>query len=385
MSEHHEIVIIRRGGHGNHDEHHGGVWKIAFADFMTAMMAFFLVLWLISANDKTRASVARYFNPVRLVDATTQPRGLHDSKKDDSGITASPDAKDVKEEKKAQAGEATTAPPTPATAGTKGKETPSGREKRLDAELRDNPYVALAEIVGDKGPGEPVARDGKAPIPAIGHGGAAFRDPFAPPPPQRFASLPADDDKDAILAPPQPEHEEARAATPAADPAPSKAATPSPVPADAADAHTKQLAAALHGLADTRGGPSLDVRKTGEGTLVSLTDTSDFAMFSNGSAVPAKKVVLMMEKIATLLKAQHGDIVIRGFTDNKKFRSARYDNWHLSIDRAQVAHYMLVRGGLADTRISHVEGYADHEGRSGVAPSDPRNRRIEILIKDAPA
>ena len=87
-------------GHGDHDEHHGGVWKIAFADFMTAMMAFFLVMWLISANDKTRASVARYFNPVKLVDATTQPRGLHDPKKDESGVTASADSK----EKAKQAG-----------------------------------------------------------------------------------------------------------------------------------------------------------------------------------------------------------------------------------------------------------------------------------------
>ncbi|MDT9702380.1 flagellar motor protein MotB, partial [Streptomyces sp. P17] len=86
---HPEILIIRRGHGGDHDDHHGGVWKIAFADFMTAMMAFFLVMWLISANEKTRASVARYFNPVKLVDATTSPRGLSDPKKDDSGITAS--------------------------------------------------------------------------------------------------------------------------------------------------------------------------------------------------------------------------------------------------------------------------------------------------------
>ena len=58
----HELVIIRRR-HGGEDEgHHGGVWKIAYADFMTAMMALFLVLWLLSsASPKTLVGVADYF------------------------------------------------------------------------------------------------------------------------------------------------------------------------------------------------------------------------------------------------------------------------------------------------------------------------------------
>ena len=62
MTEAHpEIIIIKR--HSAHEEeHHGGAWKIAFADFMTAMMAFFLVLWIISATDKnTKTLIARYF------------------------------------------------------------------------------------------------------------------------------------------------------------------------------------------------------------------------------------------------------------------------------------------------------------------------------------
>ena len=60
MTEAHpEIVIVRRRGL-QEEEHHGGAWKIAFADFMTAMMAFFLVLWIISATDKnTKTLIAR--------------------------------------------------------------------------------------------------------------------------------------------------------------------------------------------------------------------------------------------------------------------------------------------------------------------------------------
>src|SRR5690606_7333815 len=75
----HEIVIVRRA-HGDHDEgHHGGVWKIAFADFMTAMMCFFLVMWLINAsNEQTQAAVASYFNPVKLIDRNSSKKGLED-------------------------------------------------------------------------------------------------------------------------------------------------------------------------------------------------------------------------------------------------------------------------------------------------------------------
>ncbi|MBC7692358.1 MAG: hypothetical protein H7222_11395 [Methylotenera sp.] len=54
-------IIIKRkkvGGHG----HHGGAWKVAFADFMTAMMAFFLVMWLMGSDEATKAAVANYFN-----------------------------------------------------------------------------------------------------------------------------------------------------------------------------------------------------------------------------------------------------------------------------------------------------------------------------------
>ena len=43
--------------------HHGGAWKVAYADFVTAMMAFFLLLWLISsASDETRKGLAEFFS-----------------------------------------------------------------------------------------------------------------------------------------------------------------------------------------------------------------------------------------------------------------------------------------------------------------------------------
>ena len=65
-------VIIKRKRVVAADEHHGGAWKIAFADFATAMMAFFLVMWLINATDETtREGLAAYFSPTIALNRTT--------------------------------------------------------------------------------------------------------------------------------------------------------------------------------------------------------------------------------------------------------------------------------------------------------------------------
>lgn len=63
-----EIRIVKKkgGGHG----HHGGAWKVAYADFVTAMMAFFMVMWLIGMDAKTRQAIAAYFrDPVGFMQA----------------------------------------------------------------------------------------------------------------------------------------------------------------------------------------------------------------------------------------------------------------------------------------------------------------------------
>jgi chemotaxis protein MotB len=52
------IVIKKKGGHGGH---HGGAWKVAYADFVTAMMALFIVLWLLSSSKQVQEAVGGYF------------------------------------------------------------------------------------------------------------------------------------------------------------------------------------------------------------------------------------------------------------------------------------------------------------------------------------
>ena len=52
------IIIKKKGGHGGH---HGGAWKVAYADFVTAMMALFIVLWLMNSSQKIQLAVGGYF------------------------------------------------------------------------------------------------------------------------------------------------------------------------------------------------------------------------------------------------------------------------------------------------------------------------------------
>lgn len=69
-------VIIVKKSRGHHGGHHGGAWKVAYADFVTALMAFFLVMWLVGQSAAVKAAVAGYFrNP-----------GLFDYEKSDSMV-----------------------------------------------------------------------------------------------------------------------------------------------------------------------------------------------------------------------------------------------------------------------------------------------------------
>ena len=105
--------------------------------------------------------------------------------------------------------------------------------------------------------------------------------------------------------------------------------------------------------------PTLEVKQTKEGVLISLTDSLSFDMFAVGSAEPKPQLVLLMEKVAGTLQDYKGKIVIRGHTDSRRFRNRDYDNWRLSTARAQMAYYMLIRAGVDENSVERIEGYAD--------------------------
>ncbi len=70
MSESDKIVVRKVKKRGGHEGHHGGAWKVAYADFVTAMMALFIVLWIIAHNASIRESVALYFRDPGAVHKT---------------------------------------------------------------------------------------------------------------------------------------------------------------------------------------------------------------------------------------------------------------------------------------------------------------------------
>src|SRR3984957_14687097 len=426
MTEAHpEIIIIKR--HSAHEEeHHGGAWKIAFADFMTAMMAFFLVLWIISATDKnTKTLIARYFNPVKVEEPAKAQKGIHGVPEKDAiyapgeESTAPSAAKPTSEHgddagEKANENPANSAkkneqvrPPTPSPVPPPDPAKPY--PTMSEQELFSDPRASLDKIAGAPPPGPRI--DDSATLKGYGEVGPSadegLRDPFRPlgsdqavnvvaenPGAPPAAAAPSDESPSAstAIAPAAPaqgpaQHQGGADAAGRGAPAPSAASPPAPDPVAARQTAASELLADLKrrlaGESKSMQGPQLDVQATEDGILISLTDRQNFSMFAIGSAEPQPRVLHMMDAIAASLQNLQGAIVVRGHTDGRPYRSATYDNWRLSSARAQMAYYMLIRGGLAEKRFERVEGYADHHLKDSSHPLAAENRRIEILVREA--
>jgi chemotaxis protein MotB len=389
-----ETVIIRRrpsgddgGGKG------GGVWKIAYADFMTAMMAFFLVMWLINSTDKKVVTqLANYFNPMRLTNKTPTQRGVHE------GETGAPDSQQT--------------PATHSEQDSKAKaahKTEPGKAKYTEETLFKDPYGVLSKLAGQAGSApKSVETSPKNGVEAPAFGTAVYRDPFDPesrretvPAPVR-AEQPADSQQklsaeaklhedaeptqsDAIVA------ERAAGQSVEAKSSAEKRGEPEdPAKAAAIAEGQRALAEAAkvkgeieQALKNASLGvlPGIDVTVTEDGTLITLMDEHNFGMFAIASAEPRPATVVVMEKIAGLLAGRRERLVVRGHTDGRPYRSQSYDNWRLSTARAHMARYMLVRGGIDDQRFDRIEGHADRDLRIRDNPEAAPNRRIEILLR----
>jgi chemotaxis protein MotB len=413
-----ELIFIRRRSSLEGVEAKGGIWKIAYADFMTAMMAFFLVMWLINAtNQEARESVASYFNPIKLTDSTPDRKGMNEARRVDAG--------------RATEGESLRPQPEP-DKNAQVTQRPKASPSRFDeAALFRDPYTVLSEIA-DTPPRTAQAgvtldanrKDGLK-------GGEAYRDPFDPinwpmasnSPVEgkslgrkEMGSLPFDEEAaalsegqgprpfkgkpDATVAPTQ-ESEQARAAQAkpdkpdalkpvglfadevskdiaAANRPPASPAETAPVSNEVKKLQ-EAIATALAPLGAAR--PVAEVRESNEGLLISLTDDLNYGMFATASAEPTPGLVRALDKITPLISQNRGQVIVRGHTDGRAFRSPEYDNWRLSTARAHMAYHMLIRGGLDARRIERIEGYADRRLKNPDDPSAAQNRRIELLIR----
>ncbi len=394
-----ELIIIRRNGGDDNAAHKGGAWKIAYADFVTAMMAFFLVMWLInSANEATKSRVASYFNPIKMTDAAPSGRGLvtnenikhskdKDKKKPD-GKTGVDTDKSMNEEK-------------PISDGTL---------SQMEAEILANPFKSL-EKLADEGAGFPAGRTVEMTNQLSG-------DPFDP---RVWETLRHGKTQDEVASSERAEYPnklvvESKGARPAewpklGDAGDKKSAGEadngrelvttdhSLETADSTDDKHKQMQfnqageelvreltekllteqRRIGGLQDLK----FDVKLTDEGVLIVLEDGKSVSMFRVGSAEPNRSLIAFIGAIGSLLEQQAGNVIVRGHTDARKFHTARFDNWQLSTARAHMASYMLMRGGLSEERIQKIEGYGAAKLLDADDPLAEVNRRVEFVLVPA--
>jgi chemotaxis protein MotB len=329
-------IIIKKKVEGE-EEHHGGVWKLAFADFMTAMMAFFLVMWLINSTSKeTKAVIVQYFNPVQLVDATSAHKGLRDPNSGAEGKSA--------------------------IASTPSDKKDGSGSRDPEGDLQKNPLKALQAIAESEPramepPGSPGPRD---PFDRTVKSEAAPYIETPPPEPMQ---------------PPPVEKPTARKgqATTASD----KGKAEQAKVASDLQAEVERIAAR------EQSAPKVEVKQTDEGLLISLTDNANFSMFDVGSIKPKPQLVRIIGEIGKALASKQGEVELRGHTDARAYAGKNYDNWRLSSDRATLVNYMLIRGGLPAARVGKIVGFADRRLKNSSEPLSPLNRRIEILLRSS--
>ena len=262
-----KITVVEGG-------HHGGAWKVAYADFVTAMMAFFLMLWLLGATtEDQRKGLADYFTPT-LVNYREKSAGSNGLLGGDS-ITSV----DNYPNRAGQTGTKTLTIPRDASGGPKEGDAAT---KPTASEMREQLEEKLAE--------------------------------------QRNA---------------------------------------------------RRLLNQVR-MVDTT-----------EGVRIDLVDDADFSMFALGTTVLSQDARTLIDALSDVLSANDGELVVRGHTDSLAFRSNRQvNNWTLSAGRAEATRQALLRDGVEQGRFRRIEGVADREPLIADDRTDPRNRRISIMVAD---
>ncbi len=334
-------IVLRREESGGHARH-GGAWKVAYADFVTAMMAFFLLMWLLNAtSEEQRRGLADFFamNNVlsRATSGSGQPFGgrtLNSSGNliSDTGAIRvergpAPVRLDIEEEE----GEA---PPPPDA-------TESGPP----------PTLARAGQAG-RMPGQPGGEAGEAMGQTAGQAGQEAGDPAAAVPNE--AALRAE-----LQRREQAAFEQAAAELRAAvqdDPA----------------------------LADLA--RHLLVEQVPEGLRIQLLDAERQPMFPLGGATPDERARTLLRKVAQVAARLPNRLAIAGHTDATPFRTGERGNWELSAERANAVRRLLLEEGIAERRIQGVTGHAEHMPLLPDQPTAAANRRVAItLLREAPA
>jgi chemotaxis protein MotB len=310
------ITIIKReeviaGGH------HGGAWKVAYADFVTAMMAFFLLMWLLNATTEAqRRGLADYFSPT-----IATARGTSGSGKPFGGKSPFEDGPALSDRGTLVTMNAN-APPTDIE--DDGSDTPVTRSVHSDATDPDGNDLGKLDGTG-------------------GHAGAHEK---------------------AVLAAAQKIATEAR--------------KQEQVQFAQAAAAMQAAVAADPALAPLARQLSIDL--TPQGLRVQIRDEDKRPMFATGSAEPNDAARALLARLTPLLAKLPEAISIAGFTDATPYSGTGRTNWDLSSERALATRRLLVEAGLPESRVRDIIGHADRDLLLPADPRSAANRRIAIML-----
>jgi chemotaxis protein MotB len=339
--------------------HHGGAWKVAYADFVTAMMAFFLLMWLLNATTEAqRKGLADYFTPMNALSRESsgsgQPFGGH---------TPYDQGKQVSDKGSAEVitgraqpppdeetdGELVAPTPPPDTQSTPGRTSVAGRAGKQ--QTANGNATAETPQTGEKAAGGGVAaKPAQTPTRAefLAQAGAGTN---AKPDPRQL--------DDATLRAETERRERAEF--------------------EKAAEQIRQAVRSDPALADLSRQLAIDI--TPDGLRIQLLDEDKQPMFPTGSATLTDKARLLLQKVGPVLAKLPEPLMLTGHTDATPYNSGGRTNWELSADRANATRRVLVDSGLPEDRFKEVAGRAD---RDPLLPADPlaaANRRIAIVVQ----
>ncbi|MBO6782317.1 MAG: OmpA family protein [Alphaproteobacteria bacterium] len=318
------IIIKKVKGHGH--GHHGGAWKVAYADFVTAMMAFFLLLWLLNATtEEQRKGIADYFSPESLSSPNSGAGGIL------GGKTVAIDGSQVSAGGPSEGGISIPLPP----------QVPAEGEEGADGE----------DLASGDGGETDLAEDGTSDLTETGT--SEFAEDGTSEKPEN--GIIDDGDLENAMAAREQEQFEAAAET------------------------LRQAIESVPELVALQ--DSLLIEQTPEGLRIQLVDQKGYSMFALGSAQPNQQTRELVQLVTRAVEQLPHKISISGYTDSRPYRSQDgYTNWELSSDRANAARRLLIESGLGADRIALVQGRADTDPLLPEEPESERNRRISIVL-----
>lgn len=381
------IIKKKKAGHGGH---HGGAWKVAYADFVTAMMAFFLLLWLLNVTTSDqRKGIADYFAPVSV-------------SKESSGAGGMLGGKSISE----PGAQMTSSSPMSADVPVSGPPGFSAERSDDPVEAIDQPPPGQDPIppdaarreTGRKGPGTGTGgagagagTGGTGAGAATGAGGgqnggaqsAAGADGMDMKPSENRREFQDRVDKMAKQLGEQGQKPGESLADYAArvKEAMDKLAD-GQMEAKQFQQTANEIRQAIQSIPELQPmAQNLMIDQTPDGLRIQIVDQDRVSMFPGGSAAMYPQTRQLMQQLAQALTKLPNKLSISGHTDSTPFPTGSgRDNWDLSTERANATRRALMAGGLPESRIQDIVGKADKDLLAPDQPTSPRNRRISILL-----